>query len=362
MATDFTSLAPILRDIPAHIAVLLRGPTGVGKSHFARGLAKDLGLPYIDVRASTMDEAATGGLPDFETSKTRGVATFVLPSWYVRACREACVVNIDEFNRAMPQVMQSFFQVILDRELGNNVEGVPMRLHPETRVLACINHGNEYDVQEMDPALLRRFLVVDIKPDAKEWMVWGRENGIDSLIIEFIRDNEMHWRVDPSTVAPGTVIPTPASWHRLDECLKALKWDPSQLAGGMPPAGFHILASGMVGTEASMALAKFIKDYSKVITADDVLSGRVKADKVKGQEASTVTSIIERLKDHMAKEKISKDQAIAVGNFLRDLGGEMFVHGWNVLSTCGNLANVSLLHIQIGKEVVALVQASKAVK
>jgi hypothetical protein len=359
---DFNTLTTLAAGLPADIAILMRGPTGVGKSQVARKIAADLALPYIDVRASTMDEASAGGLPDFETSKTRGVATFVLPSWYVRACREPVVIMIDEFNRAMPQVMQSFFQVILDRELGNNVDGVPMRLHPGTRVFAAINHGNEYDVSAMDPALLRRFFVVDVKPTPGQWIEWAKGKGIDPVLVDFIRQNEAHWRVEPSSVAPGTVIPTPASWDRLDQCLKALTWKPSELAGSLPPAGFHGLCTGMVGTEAAMAFAKFIKDYSKVITAADVLGGKVTAKELKGQEASTITAIIERLKDHAAANTWTAKEAESVATFLRALGGENFVHGWNVISTCNNLGNVARLHALIGKEVVALVQASKAVK
>ena len=77
---------------------------------------------------------------------------------------------------------------------------------------------------------------------------------------------------------------------------------------------------------------------------------------------STITAIIERLKDHAAANTWNQKESEAVATFLRTLGGENFVHGWNVISTCNNLANVARLHQLIGKEVVALVQASKAVK
>ena len=137
---DIKTFKSLASRLPAEMAILMRGPTGVGKSHLAKALAEELDMQFVDVRGSTMDEAQVSGIPDFETSKVAGVATFCLPSWYVRACREPVVLMLDELNRSMPQVMQSFFQVVLDRELGNNVDGEPLRLHPNTRVTGSYTH------------------------------------------------------------------------------------------------------------------------------------------------------------------------------------------------------------------------------
>ena len=219
------------------MAILMRGPTGVGKSHLAKQVADHHSLPFIDVRGSTMSEGDVGGFPDMEGMKESGIMTFCMPSWFIRACNEPVVLMLDELNRSLPGVQQSFFQLVLDRELGNDKNGNPYKLHSETRVLAAINFGSEYDVNEMDPALLRRFWVADIEPSTEDWVSWARENNIDSLVIEFIQNNPAHLRVDPSTVEPGTVCPNPASWHRLNDCLLAMDMAPSNSAGKENPAG-----------------------------------------------------------------------------------------------------------------------------
>ena len=59
----FNRVAPHL---PANIAVLMRGPTGVGKSFLAKQVAEHHDLPFIDVRGSTMSEGDVGGYPDIE--------------------------------------------------------------------------------------------------------------------------------------------------------------------------------------------------------------------------------------------------------------------------------------------------------
>ena len=179
---DLKTLIDIATTLPPHIAVLMRGPTGVGKSHVARGVAEKLAIPFIDVRGSTMQEGDVIGYPDLEAMKTSGVSTMVLPSWFIRATREPVVLMLDELNRSMPGVQQGFFQIVLDRELGNDAEGNPIRLHPETRVIAAVNHGAEYDVNDMDPALLRRFFVADITPTSEDWIAWAQGAGLDKVL------------------------------------------------------------------------------------------------------------------------------------------------------------------------------------
>ena len=355
---DIKTFKNIATNLPAEIAVLMRGPTGVGKSHLAKAAAEELGLPFIDVRGSTMDESKVTGIPDFEVSKELGVATFVLPSWYVRSCREPVVLMLDEINRSMPQVMQAFFQIVLDRELGNDCHGNPMRLHPETRVMAAVNWGNEYDVNDMDPALLRRFWTVDLEPTATDWIDWAGDNDIDPVTIDFIRQHPEHLRVNVGAVEPGTVCPTPASWHRLDESLRHMGMIPTELAGASHPT-IYPLAMGFVGTEAAIAYTEFIKRYERVISADDVLSGKIEDERVKDLTASEALGVLDKLVVHSVDNNWKKKQAKNASKFALARGGEQLVYFWNAISKTQKLPNIQLLHQEIGHKVVEIVRSAR---
>lgn len=355
----FNLVAPSL---PASIAILMRGPTGVGKSHLGKAVAEKHNLPFIDVRGSTMSEGDVGGYPDIEGMKESGVMTFCMPSWFNRACNEPVVLMLDELNRSLPGVQQSFFQLVLDRELGNDKNGVPYRLHPETRVIAAVNHGSEYDVNEMDPALLRRFWVADIEPTAVDWIDWATEHGIDNVLIDFIRQNEMHLRVDPSAVEPGTVCPNPASWHRADECLKHMGMAPSDLAGQVTPGGFYALLLGLVGTEAGIAFTSFVKEYERQVSAEDILDGKVKPADLKGLPNSTLNGVIDKVGTHCKDNAWTLTQAKNVGIFAKALPGEMMIQVWNVVTGSANISNIQKLHKLMGTEVVKAVQASRNLK
>ena len=63
---DIKTFKLVAPSLPADIALLMRGPTGVGKSHLAAAIAKELKLPFIDVRGSTMSEGEANGSPASE--------------------------------------------------------------------------------------------------------------------------------------------------------------------------------------------------------------------------------------------------------------------------------------------------------
>jgi hypothetical protein len=336
----------------------MKGPTGVGKSHLAKAIAKELKLPFIDVRGSTMDESKVTGIPDFEVSKELGVSTFVLPSWFVRACREPVVLCLDEFNRSMPQVMQAFFQIVLDRTLGNDANGMPMMLHPQTRVVAAVNFGSEYDVNEMDPALLRRFWTVDLEPTNQDWLDWAGPVGIDPVTIDFIRNHPEHLRVEPSSVEPGTVVPTPASWHRLDDSLRHMGLVPSELAGA-GNSSIYPLCMGFIGTEAAIAYSEFIKNYEKVISAEDVLAGKISKKQGKELVASEALGVLDKLVEHSKENEWTKKKGKNVAAFVQTRGGEQLVYFWNALSKTQRWSNIQLLHKEIGTKVVEVVRAAR---
>lgn len=358
---DIKTLKLVATKLPPQMAILMRGPTGIGKSFLGKAISEHYGLPFIDVRLSVMSEGDVGGYPDIEGMKETGVMTMCMPAWFMRACKEPVVIMLDEMNRALPGVQQSAFQLVLDRELGNDKDGVPYRLHPETRIIAAVNCGAEYDVNDMDPALLRRFWVCDLLPTTEDWILWAHDEGLDAVLIDFIRQNPAHLRVDPSSVEPGQVAPNPASWHRLAETYAACGMNGVDIAGTRPD-GFYALAAGFVGFEAAIALTDFVEKYEMVISAEDILNDYdgVK-DRVEAAEASTIAGVIEKITLHCKDNEWKAKQAKNVAAFAGDLGGEMLVSLWNAISTTQNLPNIQKLHKLIGQRVVKAVQASRNV-
>jgi hypothetical protein len=264
---------------------------------------------------------------------------------------------LDELNRSLPGVMQSFFQLVLDRELGNDANGVPYRLHPETRVVAAINCGTEYTVEEMDPALLRRFWVVDLDPTKDDFVEWA-SGKLDPVLVDFIGQHPEHLRVDPSSVESGTVVPCPASWHRLDTALKH-----ADLIEKPDAPGFYALCTGFVGAEASIQFNDFARNYSRQVTAQDVLDNFDQfRDKLELMTTDRTNTLINKVSEWCKDENLTVKQARNIKLWSDMLGDEIVVHLWNKISSTQNLPNIQKLHKLIGSRIVEAVNVSRNLK
>ena len=356
---NINTFIEIANDLPPHIAVLIRGGTGIGKSAIVKQIADRVDKPMIDVRGSTMSEGDTGGYPDIESMKETGVMSFCMPAWFVRACNEPVILFLDEMNRSLPAVQQSFFQIILDRQLGNDKNGMPYNIHPETRVFAAVNHGSEYDVNEIDPALLRRFWTVDIKADIDNWINWAIGNNINDLIIEFLKTRVTNFAPEPSSFEPGDVFPTPASWTRLDETLKFKNISLLELGKTNKPLLFNI-ASGFVGIPAAIEFSDYIEKYEFNITPEDVLN---KYDSIKRKleklSNDRLNLLIERIAEHGRTNDWTVSQAKNAANFGKSISEEMLIHMWSKVSETKNIKTIQNFHKYIGQQIVKVVNTNK---
>jgi len=350
--------------LPPHIAVLAKGSTGVGKSHIFHQIAKGLGLPIIDRRLAQMTEGDLIGLPKLEDEVTR----FFGVDWFIRACNEPVVLFLDELNRATPEVQQCAFQIVLDRELNGN------KLHPETRVFAAINEGASYQVNEMGPALKRRFWVSELIPTVDDWLVWAKSTGnIDPLMIAFIDKERKHLNYEGANFEPGKVYPTPASWHRFDETLKHCKREPYKLLNdeeyaegvkfignkGRIPEGFLALGSGFIGEEAADTFLAFIEDYENAIKATDILNNYKKIkNKLEALTHDRHASNVENIIDWLSTNEVTIPQSKNGAAYILELPKELLTHFFSTLLRQSNRGNTQKFNKILNKPFRDAVEAS----
>jgi MoxR-like ATPase len=324
---NFVKLAPAVS--AARLPVLLRGRHGIGKSQVVYQIAADMGLPVVERRASQMTEGDLVGLPSIEGNRT----SFNPPDWFKEACEEPVVLFLDEIDRATLEVRQGVFELTDSRKLNGHY------LHEDTVIFAAINggeHGEQYLVNDFDPAELDRWSVWDIEPTVEDWLAWGKEN-VDSLIWDFVNNNREHLE-HKGEIEPNKRYPSRRSWKRLNDVLAG--------AGYLEEAGpeMFALAQSFVGFEAAVAFNDFAQNYERVITVDQLLNGERK-DTLAALSMHEQLALIEKLEaEGNCKEELSAEHVSNLANFFIGLPSEAAMRLWTVLSTAGNQNNVIKFH------------------
>ena len=323
----FVSLAPAVS--AAKLPVLLRGRHGIGKSQVVYQLAAQMGLPVIERRASQMTEGDLVGLPSIDGNRT----SFNPPDWFKEACEEPAVLFLDEVDRATLEVRQGIFELTDSRKLNGH------HLHADTVVFAAINggeHGEQYQVNEMDPAELDRWSVWDIDPTVEDWLNWGKEN-VDALIWDFINQNRSHLE-HKGDIEPNKRYPSRRSWKRLNDVLNG-----AGLLEEASPAMFT-LAQSFVGFEAAVSLNDFAQNYERIVTVEQLLAGE-RVDALAAMSLNEHCAMVEKLEaEEICKEDMDVDQISNLANYFITLPSEAAMKLWTVISTAGVQDNVIKFH------------------
>ena len=349
MAISFQSLQNILPIlVTSKLPVLIRGRHGIGKSQIVFQLGDKLGLPVIDRRASQMTEGDLLGLPK---QSSGDVTEWCPPKWFKTACTEPVILFLDEVDRATLEVRQGIFELCDSRKLAGHV------LHPETLVFACVNgggdHGDQYQVGEMDPAELDRWTVFDVKPTVEDWLNWADDNVI-GLIWDFINDNHTHLEHNDD-YEPNKKYPSRRSWVRLSDTLaKSGYSDPQSLKTLRSSGALHQIASGFIGFEGATAMCDYLDNYKKIVTVEDILAGKVKL--VKDFKINDHNALIERFKQaDLFSAPLPQNHLENIAKYFLELPSELAMHFFhNVISkgsdgtaVAKNIA--SLYALKVGK-------------
>lgn len=300
-------------------SVLIRGRHGIGKSWIAYQTAEGLTwdgaktrpakegesqLPVVEIRASQMTEGDLLGLPSPQDVEINGEkAASLRPfSWLVRACTEPVVLFLDEVDRATTEVRQGFFQLGDSRQING------WKLHPGTIVFGAVNGGKhtaQYQVADMDPAELDRWVTFDVEPSVEDWLSWAKDN-VNPLTWDFINQNPEHLE-HKGEFEPGVVYPSRRSWHRLDSTLAKDSLLDKEEA---PLQLMFNLSVGFVGFEAAVAFKDFVEKYERQVTVEDILvKGRL--DKVKDWGLVDHTAMIKKFEATGVFSEVIEEEKIA---------------------------------------------------
>lgn len=175
-------LLEILEFTPITQNIMLVGRHGIGKSEILTEYYAGKGMRVVTLFLGQMsDPGDLIGLPNKNGEKTE----FLPPYWFPLD-GQPIVLFLDELNRARPEVLQTIMDLALNRKLAGR------QLPEGSRIISAVNAGEEYQITDLDPALVSRFNIYNFLPTTAEWLLWADQHKIDSRITQFIQ-NEPVW-------------------------------------------------------------------------------------------------------------------------------------------------------------------------
>jgi hypothetical protein len=301
----------------ADVPVFLWGERGVGKSQgvaqVAQELAEETGESwgFIDLRLATQEVSDLIGLPARDGNRT----IWLMPEWFPTEPKSHGILFLDEMNRAMKDVIQAVFQLVLDKRLHTHI------LPPGWRIMAAGNYTDDYQVRDLDEAMMSRFLHINIAPEVSDVVKHFGKIGVTSRVGRFltaqgttmllkIKGERHHY--DPT--------PDPRRWEMVGKLVRAQATVPALtgMKDGEAKQLLQVALSGLVGMGAASAFKDF-KDDS--CSFEDILTGKAKMEGLKKPDFRRLSlEVVPTLQRVTYTEEMGNNLAAFVLKMEKDLG------------------------------------------
>ena len=287
-----TELLSLLDITPADQNLMLVGNHGIGKSEILTDYFSGKGMKVVPLFLGQMsDPGDLIGIPN--RNDTTGKTEFMPPYWFPLDGKPV-VLFLDELNRARPEVLQTIMDLALNRTLAGR------KLPDGSRIISAVNAGDQYQLTDLDPALVSRFNVVTFRPTVQEWLLWAEKVGVDARVRDFIRENPMWLDKNPDAKEGADTgldkTPDRRGWKRVSDILKT--------AGDISPIVTKAIAA-IVGPKAASAVVGSVS-AKKILSGREVLQNFEKhLPTLKGYELHQLSVVNDGIFRHLEVENLS---------------------------------------------------------
>lgn len=178
---------------------------------------------------------------------------------YNVSCKKSLnsILLLDELNRAFLDTRQCSLQLVLEKELHSHK--LPFVKGQRTFICAAINPSDSYQTDELDIALLDRFLIINMTLDAEDWLKYVKGNVIE-VICDYITENPDKLHYMQKNGENGS---TPRAWEQLSVYLSNGIEDNIILEGTI---------CGKVGSEVGYDFYAYYKNHANITKIEDIVS------------------------------------------------------------------------------------------
>ena len=308
---DGNLLLEILEETPATQNIMLMGKHGIGKSQILEKFYTAKGCKVVSLFLGQMsDPGDLIGIP--HKNEVTGHTEFMPPYWFPTDDTPV-VLFLDELNRARPEVLQTIMDLALNRKLAGR------SLPAGSRIISAVNNGEEYQLTDLDPALVSRFNIYEFVPSVQDWLLWANKNGVDERITSYIAANPKALDNQMAIEDMENLEKTPdrRAWVRVSEIISGKE---------VLKQSHKSMIAGIVGGVAANRFFEFL-DHNHLLTAKELLQGnfemnRLKLESYKTPQFATINDAVfvylESDKYGDADKKVMAENLSAYFNYLEE--------------------------------------------
>ncbi len=251
---DVKELHEIFDITPPDQNIMLVGKHGIGKSRII--------AEYFTKKKTTVITFFLGQMSDpgdliglMNKDEQTGRSEFLPPYWWP-VDNKPIVLFLDELNRARPEILQSVMDLTLNKTLAGK------KLPKGSIIVSAVNEGEEYQLTDLDPALVSRFNIYEFAPTVEDWLLWADKAAIDKRVITFIQKNRHFLDADQTSQVyqDGFYLqlsktPDRRAWERVSQLVKPVK-ELTEI--------YIKTIAGIVGMQAALHFKKSIEEFIKI--------------------------------------------------------------------------------------------------
>lgn len=308
--------------------LFIHGTTGIGKSDTVRRVAEEIAdntenrefiewedadadallenpdeyFLFVDERLAQADPSDVKGLPDLDGDSTE----WKPPKWINVISQEdiAGFVFVDELNLAPQLVQAAYYEMILDKKVGDN------RLSDDVYLVGAGNRvEDQAHIREMPAPLRNRFGHVELNPPSGgkdgAWTKWAVQNDIDGRVLGFITSNVGRGKLFTFTEDNRDAIcfATPRTWEMASGAI--------QSSDAESPADVADVAAVFVGEGVAAQFKGFLKTREDV-DVPSYLANPEKAAELTDQQVDVKHALITAIADEYKQDTEVLDDVIEV--------------------------------------------------
>jgi len=287
------------------------GIPGISKSATFRTIADKLGMQYIDLRTTTIDETQLGEYPvltKYQDGDTElDVVGSAVPKWAIKSNERPTLVHFEELNRCNQNVRNAALGILLERIIGTD-----FKFNSNVYMVASGNPETEYesDVETFGTALRNRLLPIEFTLKLDDWITeFAEPHGVNPYVVSFLKAKIQHFGNTPTLVEKfldegdnTSQYPSPRSWTFLSDYVNEF---PKEMQKDVLTDVTTL--KSYVGEISATAFVNYVLETFKV-SVEDVLEGTANLDGLdSGNAQRLVQDFMETKTYHELKEKQRKN-------------------------------------------------------